>query len=82
VSTVFDNHALAAMRTHAGTWHCMLCWAREANLNPVEDLARLRLLARQLAPPQQSGDLGSADDRMLDAPCKEECQSVRIDSPY
>jgi hypothetical protein len=26
----------------------MLCWAREANLNPVEDLARFRLLARRL----------------------------------
>ena len=48
MSEVFDNHALAALRTHAGAWHCMLCWAREANLNPAEDLARLRLLARRL----------------------------------
>jgi hypothetical protein len=46
--TNFDNHALAALRAHAGAWHCMLCWAREANLNPAEDLARLRLLARRL----------------------------------
>jgi hypothetical protein len=44
----FDNHALAALRAHAGAWHCMLCWAREANLHPAEDLVRLRLLARRL----------------------------------
>ena len=48
MSAAFDNHALAALRAHAGAWHCMLCWAREANLNPAEDLARLRLLARRL----------------------------------
>lgn len=26
----------------------MICWAREANLNPTEDLVQLRLLARRL----------------------------------
>jgi hypothetical protein len=31
--TTFDNHALAALGTHPGAWHCKLCWAREANLN-------------------------------------------------
>jgi hypothetical protein len=31
--TTFDTHALAALRTHPGAWHCMRCWAREANLN-------------------------------------------------
>lgn len=48
MSAAFDNHALAALREHAGAWHCMLCWARAANLNPAEDLAPLRLLARRL----------------------------------
>jgi hypothetical protein len=48
MSAAFDNHALAALHAHAGKWHCMLCWAREATLNPAEDLARLRLLARRL----------------------------------
>jgi hypothetical protein len=48
MSAAFDNHALAALRAHAAAWHCMLCWAREANLNPAEDRARLRLLARRL----------------------------------
>ena len=33
MSAAFDNHALAALRAHAAAWHCMLCWAREANLN-------------------------------------------------
>ena len=40
--------AYAALRSHAGAWHCMICWACEANLNPAEDLARLRVLARRL----------------------------------
>jgi hypothetical protein len=48
MSTAFDNHALAALRAHAGAWHCMIWWAREANLNPAEDLARLRQLVRRL----------------------------------
>lgn len=48
MSEAFDNHALTALRAHPGSWHCMLCWAREANLNPAEDLVRLRLLARRL----------------------------------
>jgi hypothetical protein len=37
MSEAFDNHALAALLAHAGAW-----------LNPADDLARLRLLARRL----------------------------------
>jgi hypothetical protein len=48
VSAAFDNHALAALRTHAGQWHCLPCWARAAGLNAPEDMGRLRLLARRL----------------------------------
>ena len=49
MSAAFDNHALAALRTHLGQWHCLPCWAREAGLNaPEEDMGRLRMLARWL----------------------------------
>lgn len=48
MSAAFDNHALAALRTHPGAGHCMPCWAREAGLNSLQDVARLRLLARRL----------------------------------
>jgi hypothetical protein len=48
MSTAFANHALAALRTHAGQWHCLLCWAREAGLKEPEDMGRLRMLARRL----------------------------------
>jgi hypothetical protein len=49
VSAAFDNHALAVLRTHLGQWHCLPCWAREAELNaPEEDMGRLRMLARRL----------------------------------
>jgi len=48
MSAAFDNHALAALRIHPGAWHCMPCWAREAGLNSLQDVARLRLLARRL----------------------------------
>jgi hypothetical protein len=46
--TNFDNHALAALRTHPGQWHCLPCWAREAGLNAPEDMGPLRMLARRL----------------------------------
>jgi hypothetical protein len=48
VSTAFDHHALAALRMHAGQWHCLPCWAREAGLNAPDDMGRLRMLARRL----------------------------------
>ena len=48
MSAAFDNHALAALRTHTGQWHCLPCWAREAGLNAPEDTGRLRMLARRL----------------------------------
>ena len=49
MSAAFDNHALAALRTHLGQWHCLPCWAREAGLSaPEEDIGRLRMLARRL----------------------------------
>jgi hypothetical protein len=46
--TNFDDHALTALRTHPGAWHCMSCWARAANLSAPEDVTRLRALARRL----------------------------------
>ena len=48
MSTAFDNHALDALRTHAGQWHCLPCWARETGLNAPGDEGRLRMLARRL----------------------------------
>lgn len=48
MSTVFDNHALAALRTHAGQWHCLPTWACTAGLNAPEDMGRLHMFARRL----------------------------------
>jgi hypothetical protein len=44
----FDDHAVAALRAHPGTWHCMSRWARAADLSAPEDVTRLRALARRL----------------------------------
>ena len=48
MSAAFDNHALAALRTHVGQWHCLPCWARAAGLNAPDDMSQLRMLARRL----------------------------------
>jgi len=66
--TIFDDHALAALRVHVGAWHCRPCWARAAGLNAPEDMGRLRLLACRLR--------FSRQHELIHAGCCDRCGAV------
>lgn len=45
-ANAFHDRALTALDSRGGTWHCVACWARAADLPSPDDHRRLGTLAR------------------------------------